>query len=36
MTEIVARHIIEAAQWGIRNDTALSLTVLQAFKSNPQ
>lgn len=36
MTELVARQIIEAAQRGIRNDTALYLTVMHEFKSKPQ
>ncbi len=36
ITELVARQIIEAAQRGIRNETALYLNVLQEFKSNPQ
>lgn len=36
MTELVARQIIEAAQRGFRNDTALYLNVMQEFRSNPQ
>ena len=36
MTELLARHIIESAQRGIRNETALYLAVLQDFKSKPQ
>jgi hypothetical protein len=36
LTEIVAQHIIEAAQRGIRNETALFLSVLRDFKSDPQ
>jgi hypothetical protein len=36
ITEIVARHVIEAAQRGIRSETALYFHVLREFKSNPQ
>ncbi|HEU0175939.1 MAG TPA: hypothetical protein VFV58_16870 [Blastocatellia bacterium] len=36
MTELVARHIIEAAQRGIRTETGLYLSALQEFRSNPQ
>ena len=36
MTELVARHVIEAAQRGVRTDTALYFYVLQEFKSDPQ
>jgi hypothetical protein len=36
LTELVARHVIEAAQTGMRNETAIRLTVLQEFKSDPQ
>lgn len=36
ITELLAKHIIKAAQRGIRNDTALYLCVIQEFKSNPQ
>ncbi len=36
LTELVARHVIEAAKYGARNETAIRLTVLQEFKSNPQ
>jgi hypothetical protein len=36
ITALVAQQIIEAAQRGIRNDTALCLIVLQEFRSNPQ
>ncbi len=36
MTELVARHVIEAAQKGIRDETAIRLSVLGKFKSNPQ
>lgn len=35
MNELVARQIIQAAQRGIRNATALYLTVMQEFKANP-
>jgi hypothetical protein len=33
MTELVARHVIAAAQMGIRNEADIRLTVLQEFKS---
>ena len=36
ITEIVARHIIEAAQRGIYDETALYLSAMKEFKSNPQ
>lgn len=36
MTELIARQIIEAAQRGIRNQTALYLSAMQEFKSRPQ
>lgn len=36
MTELVARMIIETAQRGIRNSTALYFSVMQEFKANPQ
>jgi hypothetical protein len=36
MTELVARYIIEAAQRGIRNETALYLSALKEFKPDPQ
>lgn len=36
LTELVARHVIEAAKMGMRNETAIWLSVLQEFKSNPQ
>ncbi len=36
MTELVARHVIEAAQKGIRNETAIPLSVLQEFTLNPR
>lgn len=36
LTELVARHIIEAAQRGIRTETALYFSALQEFRSNPQ
>ncbi len=33
LTEIVARKVIEAAQRGVRDETAIRITVLQEFKS---
>lgn len=36
ITELVARHIVEAAQRGIRTETALYFSALQEFRSNPQ
>ncbi len=36
LTELVARHVIEAAQKGIRDETAIRLSVLAQFKSRPQ
>lgn len=36
MTELIARQIIEAAQRGVRNQTALYLSVMQEFKSKAQ
>jgi hypothetical protein len=36
LTELVARHVIEAAQKGIRDESAIRLSVLGNFKSNPQ
>ena len=36
MTELVARQTIEVARRGIRNETALYLSVMQEFKANPQ
>ncbi len=36
MTELVARQVIEFAKKGIRNETAIRLSVLQEFTSNPQ
>jgi hypothetical protein len=36
MTEILARHVIAAAQTGIRNEAAIRISVLQQFTSNPQ
>lgn len=36
MTELVARCIIEAAQRGNRNETALYFSALKEFKSDPQ
>jgi len=35
MTQLVAQHIIEAAQRGIRNETALYFSALKEFKSDP-
>jgi hypothetical protein len=34
LTEVVARQIIEAAQSGMRNETAIRLAVLEKLKSN--
>ncbi len=36
LTELVARHVIDAAQRGVRDETAIRLSVLQEFKSDPQ
>jgi hypothetical protein len=36
MTKLVAEKIIELAQRGFKNPTALHLAALQEFKSNPQ
>ena len=36
MTKLVAQKIIELAQRGIKNPTALHFTVMKEFKSNPQ
>jgi hypothetical protein len=36
VTELVAKHIIEHAQRGIRTKTALYLGVMKEFKANPQ
>jgi hypothetical protein len=36
MTELVAEKIIELAQCGYKNPTALHLAVMTEFKSNPQ
>lgn len=36
ITELVARHIIDAAQRGIRTKVGLYLSAMQEFKSNPQ
>ena len=36
MTELVARHIIDAAQRGIRTETALYFSALHEFKCDPQ
>ncbi len=36
LTELVARHVIGAAKCGMRDETAIRLSVLQKFKSNPQ
>lgn len=35
ITRLVASHIIELAQRGIRTKTALYLATIQEFKSNP-
>jgi hypothetical protein len=36
MAELIAKKIIELAQRGLRNPTALSLAARQEFRSNPQ
>jgi hypothetical protein len=36
ITELVARHIIELAQRGIRTKATLLLRTMQEFKANPQ
>ncbi len=36
MNELVAEKIIELAQRGLRNPTALYVATMQEFKSNPQ
>ena len=36
MTQLVAQKIIELAQRGLKNPTALHLAVIKEFKSNPQ
>lgn len=36
ITELVARHVIKAAQRGVRNETALYLSVIQEFKADAQ
>jgi hypothetical protein len=36
MTELVARHVIEAAKTGMRNETAILLSAMQGFTANPQ
>ncbi len=36
LTTLVARHVIEVAQKGIRNETAIRLSLLLEFTSNPQ
>jgi hypothetical protein len=35
LTEMVARHIVEEAQRGVRTKTALYLTTMEEFKANP-
>jgi hypothetical protein len=36
MAELIAKKIIELAQRGLRNPTALSLAARQEFRFNPQ
>ena len=36
ITELLARHIIKAAQRGIRTDAALYSSAMEEFKSDPQ
>jgi hypothetical protein len=36
LTELVARNIIEFAQRGLKNPTALHLAAMKEFKSDPQ
>lgn len=36
LTEVVARHVIEAANKGIRNETAIRSTVIERFTLHPQ
>ncbi|MBV9559908.1 MAG: hypothetical protein JOY90_05520 [Bradyrhizobium sp.] len=36
ITEIVARHIIEAAQRGVRTKTGLYLSAVRDFRANPR
>ena len=36
LTELVARNIIEFAQRGLKNPTALHFAAMKEFKSNPQ
>ncbi len=36
LTELVARHVIDAAQMGMRDEAAIRLSVLHNFKSNTQ
>jgi hypothetical protein len=36
MTELVAQKVIELAQRGYKNPTALHLAAINEFKSNPQ
>jgi hypothetical protein len=36
LTELVARHVIEAAQQGMRDEAAIRRSVLDRFKSHPQ
>jgi hypothetical protein len=36
LAELIAKKIIELAQRGLRNPTALSLAARQEFRSNPQ
>ncbi len=36
LTEFVAKHVIEAAQKGLRDEAAIRQFVLDQFKANPQ
>ena len=36
MTELLAKHVIEAAQKGIREENRIRGFVIRQFKSNPQ
>ncbi len=36
LTELVARHVIEAAQQGMSDEGAIQRSVLDRFKSHPQ
>jgi hypothetical protein len=36
ITEVIAKHIIEAAQRGVRTKTGLYLSAIREFRANPQ